>query len=121
MVTYNQQIEATSVNELQGESAHQSGKKGLLSKRVPLVTLFLFALALSVVFPYGLGIAVLAWVIALVGAVLGVGYASYILLKELLGKTATFGYAPTAAYLAGKKTKKTRKAVSSDEETKNGQ
>jgi len=114
MVTYNQQIETEGTTY-----AASGGKRGLLSGRKPLVILFLFGLALSVVFPYGLGIAVLAWVIALVGAVLGVGYASYILLKELLGKTATFGYAPTAAYLAGKKTKKARKAGSSDEETKN--
>ncbi|HWR71573.1 MAG TPA: hypothetical protein VN604_00215 [Nitrospirota bacterium] len=114
MVTYNQQIEA------EGTTFRASGsKRGLLGGRKPLVILFLFGLALSVVFPYGLGIAVLAWVIALVGAVMGVGYASYLLLKELLGKTATFGYAPTAAYLAGKKTKKTRKAGSTDEEEKN--
>jgi hypothetical protein len=114
MVTYNQQIEAEGTTFAAGGS-----KRGLLGGRKPLVILFLFGLALSVVFPYGLGIAVLAWVIALVGAVMGVGYASYLLLKELLGKTGTFGYAPTAAYLAGKKTKKTRKAGSSDEEEKN--
>jgi len=114
MVTYNQQMGAEGTT-----LAVSVRKRGLLSGPIPVFTLFLFALALSVVFPYGLGIAVLAWVIALVGAVLGVGYASYILLKELLGKTATFGYAPTAAYLAGKKTKKARKAGSSDEETKN--
>ncbi len=115
MVAYNQQMEAERTT-----FAASGGKRGLLSGRKSLVILFLFGLALSVVFPYGLGIAVLAWAIALVGALLGVGYASFILLKELLGKTATFGYAPTAAYLAGKKTKKTRKAASPDEEKKNG-
>ena len=113
MVTYNQQIgvEGTA-------SAVSVRKRGLLSGPIPIVTLFLFALALSVVFPYGLGLAIFAWGIALVGALFGVGFACYLLLKELLGRPATFGYAPTAAYLAGKKTKKTRKAEVSDEEKK---
>ena len=123
MITHSQHMETdgTTISaggKLQGEGM-QLRKKGLLSGPIPITILILFALALSVIFPYGLGIAVLAWVIALTGALFGVGFASYLLLKELLGKTGTFGYAPTAAYLAGKKMKKTRKAESSDEEKKN--
>ncbi len=113
MVTYNHQMGAEGTT-----LAVSSRKRGLLSGPIPLVTLFLFALALSVVFPYGLGVAIFAWGIALIGALVGVGFACYLLLKELLGRPATFGYAPTAAYLAGKKTKKARKAESSDEEKK---
>jgi hypothetical protein len=111
MVTYNQQMEAEGTR-----FAVDARKRGSLSGPVPLFTLFLFALALSIVFPYGLGIAIFAWVIALAGALFGVGFASYLLLKELLGKTTSFGYAPTAAYLSGKKMKKTRTTGSSDEE-----
>ncbi len=96
-------------------------KKGLLSGRIPLFALFLFALALSVAFPYGIGLVVFVWVIALVGAIAGVGMASFILLKELFGKTSTFGYAPTTAYLAGKKMKKKSKEGPSQEERKDGQ
>jgi hypothetical protein len=96
-------------------------KRGLLSGRIPLVTLFLFALALSVAFPYGIGLVVFVWIIALVGAIAGVGIASFILLKELFGRTSTFGYAPTTAYLAGKKTKKKSKEASSQEADKDSQ
>lgn len=96
MVTYNGHMEA-------GRGSETAKKRGLLSGQRPVVILFLFALASSVVFPYGVGIAVLAWIIALAGALVGVGFASYVLAKELFGRTATFGYAPTSAYLAGKK------------------
>lgn len=93
----------TAPNEIKGERPQKSG---LTAKRVSVFILILFGVALSAVFPYGIGLAVVAWVIALIGALIGVGFATYTLLKELLGKTATFGYAPTAAYMAGKKTKK---------------
>ena len=89
-----------------GEGMQRSGKRGLMSKPVPLFVLALFGVALSAAFPYGLGLAVVVWVIALAGAIFGAGFATYSLLKELLGKTATFGYAPSAAYLVGKQTKK---------------
>src|SRR3972149_11462601 len=104
MVTYNQQMGAEGTT-----LAVSVRKRGLLSGPIPVVTLFLFALALSVVFPYGLGVAVFAWGIALVGALFGVGFACYLLLKELLGRPAAFGYAPTAGYPAGQKTKEGRK------------
>lgn len=107
-------------SELQQQGGALLKKRGLLSGRIPLFALFLFALVLSVAFPYGIGLVVFVWVIALVGAIAGVGIASFILLKELFGKTSTFGYAPTTAYLAGKKTKKKVKEVPSREEDKDG-
>jgi len=94
MITYNAQIEATGVQ--------RSRKGGLLSGG----TLVIFVLALSVAMPYGIGLAVAAWVIALTGALVGAGFATYHLLKELGGRTPMFGYTPSTAYLAGKKTNK---------------
>ena len=104
MITNTQQME-TDARQIEGAET-QPRKKGLLSGQKPIVVLIFFALALSVAFPYGLGIAVLAWVIALTGALIGVGYAAFLLLKELFSKSGSFSYAPTAAYLAGKKMKK---------------
>jgi hypothetical protein len=119
MLTNSQQMatDATTLSESHKmqKDGTQPQKKGLLSGQKPIVVLIFFALALSVVFPYGLGIAVLAWVIALTGALIGVGYASYLLLKELFSKSGSFGYAPTAAYLAGKKMKKRRTSDPSDD------
>jgi hypothetical protein len=93
----------------------QPEKKGLRLGKKSAVALIIFALSLSVIFPYGLGIAVLAGIIALTGALAGVGYASYLLLKELFSKSGSFSYAPTAAYLAGKNSKKKRNTTPSDE------
>jgi hypothetical protein len=90
---------------VQMEAANGNRKQGLLSGPMPIAALTLGVLALSVVFPYGIGVAVLAWVIALAGALVGAGFATFLLLKESLGKTMIFGYSPSAAYLAGKKTK----------------
>ena len=104
MDTYTAQMEASIGNGL------QSRKRGLLSGPAPIAALTLFVVALSIVFPYGIGVAVFAWVIALAGALAGAGFATYLLLKEALGKTMIFGYSPSAAYLAGKKTKKARKS-----------
>jgi hypothetical protein len=103
MDTYSAQMEASIGNGLQ-----RNRKQGLLSGPIPMVALTLVVLALSVVFPYGIGVAVFAWVIALAGALVGAGFATYLLLKELISKTGTFGYSPAAAYLAGKKMKKAR-------------
>jgi hypothetical protein len=101
MDTYAAQMESSIGNGL-----HSNRKRGLLSGPIPIVTLALFVLALSIAFPYGIGVAVFAWMIALAGALAGAGFATYLLLKEALGKTMIFGYSPSAAYLAGKKTKK---------------
>jgi hypothetical protein len=119
MLTNSQQMatDATTLSEsrkLQKDGTEPQ-KKSLLSGQKPIVVLIFFALALSVVFPYGLGIAVLAWVIALTGALIGVGYASYLLLKELFSKSGSFSYAPTAAYLAGKNLKKKKNTISVDD------
>ncbi|MCK9419076.1 MAG: hypothetical protein M0R70_06835 [Nitrospirae bacterium] len=106
MDTYTAQMETPIGNGLHTMQLQKNRKQGLRSGPIPFATLTIFVLALSVVFPYGLGVAVIAWVIALAGALLGVGYATYVVLKESLGKTGTFGYSPAAAYLAGKRTKK---------------
>jgi hypothetical protein len=103
MTTYNAQMEDVLGNGLNGMQLHKNRKRALLSGQKPLFILSFFALALSVMFPYGLGLAVFVWGVALAGAIIGTGFATYLLLKEFLGKTATFGYAPAAAYLAGKK------------------
>jgi hypothetical protein len=81
-------------------------KRGFIAGPVPFGALVLFVLALSVIMPYGIGVAVAAWAIALAGALMGAGFATYLLLKELLGRTTVFGYSPATAYLAGKKTSK---------------
>jgi hypothetical protein len=116
MVTYSQQMGAggTGINEQQG----QGTKKGLMSGRTALFTLFVIMLALSVALPYGVGIAVFVGGIALIGALLGAGFAVVTLVQELFGKTPAFGYTPTAAYMSGKKMKKKAKEGSSDEEKK---
>ncbi len=98
MNTYTAQMEASIGNR----------KRGLLSGPLPIAALTVVVLALSIVFPYGIGVAVFAWVIALAGALLGAGFATYLLLKESLGKTMIVGYSPATAYLAGKKTKTAR-------------
>jgi hypothetical protein len=119
MLTNSQQMSTDATTPSESREMQKDGtqprKKGLLSGQKPIVVLMFFALALSVVFPYGLGIAVLAWVIALTGALIGVGYASYLLLKELFSKSGSFSYAPTAAYLAGKNLKKKRNTTPTDE------
>ena len=106
MDTYTAQMEAAIGNGLHGTQLQRSRKRGFMAGPILVATLTLFVLALSVVFPYGIGVAVAAWVIALAGALLGAGFASYLLLKELISKTGTFGYSPAAAYLAGKRTSK---------------
>jgi hypothetical protein len=106
MDTYTARMEPTIGNGLHSMQLQGNSKRGLLLGPIPVAILTLFVLALSVVFPYGIGVAVFAWVIALAGALLGAGFATYLLLKELISKTGTFGYSPAAAYLAGKKTNK---------------
>lgn len=86
-----------------------------------LIPLILLGLAMSMALPYGLGLAVFFCLLAITGALYAAGSASFKLLKEMLGRTATFGYAPTTSYMAGKKIKKTMKEESSDEEKKDSQ
>lgn len=95
------------------------GEKNVkLWAKTALFTLFLIGLALSVAFPYGIGFVVFLWIIALAGAVCGVGIICYGLLKDILSRTATFQYTPTVSYMTGKKTKKKKKEeVTRDEES----
>lgn len=120
MVTYSQEAEGTMLaahgSTMQGTGMQASRKREQRVKQLPLFVLVLFSVAIAAAFPYGVGLAVVVWVIALAGALFGAGFATYTLLKELLGKSATFGYAPTAAYLSGKNAKKKR-----EEEPKQGQ
>ncbi|MBI4685448.1 MAG: hypothetical protein HY755_09645 [Nitrospirae bacterium] len=125
MVTQSQQMQmtgegttfATSGNEPQEERMQLFRNKVLrLSGLTALSILFLFGLVLSIIFPYGIGVAVFVWIIALLGALCGAGLACFNLVKDMLGKTATFGYAPTTAYMTGKKMKKRRREESSEEE-----
>ncbi|HTZ17361.1 MAG TPA: hypothetical protein VMB78_02875 [Dissulfurispiraceae bacterium] len=83
-----------------------------------LVPLFLLGLGLSMAFPYGVGFILFISLIALMGAIYAASFASIRIFREMLGRNATFGYAPTTAYMTGKKTKKAKKAASSDEENK---
>lgn len=101
------------------ENRHDGGDRRLkLFGRTALFTLFLVGLTLSVVFPYGIGFAAFLGAIALVGAVGGVGIICYGLLKDILGRTATFGYTPNLSYMAGKKTRKKKEEASTDEKKK---
>ncbi len=134
MITHIQQLDkegmgfTTSGDGLGEETNRRDGKKGLMSGRMAFIVLGIFGFLLAVAFPYGMGLVVFAWAIALIGALCAVGIACYSLLKDLFGRTATFGYAPTTAYMSGTKTKKRnqQKALkqtktSADEEKKEKQ
>lgn len=100
-------------------TAHTQKMEGALRQGpVAAFSLILLALGLSVAFPYGVGIVIFVWLIALAGAFCGAGMACYGLVKNLFGKTATFGYSPATTYMAGKKTKKTRPQESPEEADK---
>ena|SRR3990172_9551659 len=116
MLTHTQQMETQGTPyEAQGEP---TPKRGLLSGRTAISLLILFGFILSVAFPFGIGVVLFIGILAVVGALTGAGIAFVTLFKELLGKTPAFGYAPTTAYMAGKKMKKRAKADSADEEKK---
>jgi hypothetical protein len=119
MFTHTQQMETEGTTyAVQGEPTR---KQGLLSGRTAVSLLILFGFILSVAFPFGIGVVIFVGILALVGALTGAGIVLVTLFKELLGKTPAFGYAPTTAYLAGKKMKKRAKAGSTDEEKKDVQ
>ncbi|MBF0505950.1 MAG: hypothetical protein HQL09_03850 [Nitrospirae bacterium] len=127
MITHSQQLDkegmafVTSSDGLREKSDQPAGKKGLMSGRTALIVLGIFGFVLSFAFPYGMGLLVFAWVIALTGALCAVGIACFSLLKDLFGRTAAFGYAPTTAYMAGTKTKKRTKKESAVEDKKEKQ
>lgn len=80
-----------------------------LPESLLLIPMLLLGLALSLAMPYGIGFVAFIAIIALMGALYAAGSGTYKLMKEMFGKTATFGYAPGTSYLAGKKTKKSEK------------
>ena len=100
------------------------GKKGpefvIRNKGVKaaLIVLGVIGFAMSVAFPYGLGLVAFVALIAVIGAIAAVGYACYGLVKDMFGKTAGFGYTPTTAYMTGVKTRKKRVEGHSEEEEK---
>lgn len=81
-----------------------------------LIPMILIGVALSAAFPYGVGLVIFVGLIALSGGLYYAASSCSKLFKEMLGRNATFGYAPTTAYMTGNKTKKTRKEESSEEE-----
>ena len=109
MLTNTQQM------ELRGEGTL---KNGLLSGRTAVTLLIIFGLALSIAFPYGLGLVVFVAVIVLTGALYAAGYACYLLVKDMFSKGVNFGYAPAAAYMTGKKIKTKMKTGTAAEEKK---
>ncbi|MGO9014587.1 MAG: hypothetical protein ACLQF0_06365 [Dissulfurispiraceae bacterium] len=127
MITQSQQLDdegmafVTRSDESQKETTQSGGKKGLMSGRTALIVLGIFGFVLSVAFPYGMGLVVFAGTIAMIGALCAVGIACFSLLRDLFGRTATFGYAPTTAYMSGTKTKKRKTRTTSDEEKKEKQ
>lgn len=103
---------------LEDEGILPGGTKELyfrLPESYALIPIVLIGLALSMAFPYGAGFLLFITLIALSAAFYAAGSATTRLLKEMLGKNASFGYSPTTAYMAGKKTKKRE----TDEETEN--
>jgi len=86
-----------------------------------LILPILLALGLPMIIPVRTEFVVIALVVATILAfyMAGIGFSA--LIQKILGKTATFGYEPTTAYLAGKKMKKTRKESLSEEENGRGQ
>ncbi len=127
MITQSQQLDdegmafVTKIDGLQKKTNQSGGKKGLMSGRTALIVLGIFGFVLSVAFPYGMGLVVFAGTIAMIGALCAVGIACFSLLRDLFGRTATFGYAPTTAYMSGTKTKKRKTRTTSDEEKKEKQ
>jgi small neutral amino acid transporter SnatA (MarC family) len=63
----------------------------------------LAVIAISMAFPFGLGLLAIVWAIAMAGAVIGTGIICFKIAKELIGGTASFNYSPNMAYLTGKK------------------
>jgi hypothetical protein len=74
-----------------------------------LIPLLLLGLFLSMALPYGMGVVAFIAIIILSATLYTAGLASMRLFKEMLGKTATFDYTPTTAYMTGKKVKKVNK------------
>jgi len=82
-----------------------------------LIPILLLGLFLSMALPYGMGVLAFIVLIILSATLYTAGLASLRLFKEMLGKSATFDYTPTTAYMTGKKSKKKNKDDEADEKT----
>ncbi len=83
-----------------------SGSTRKTGLTVLVATLFIVGVALSVALPYGVGTMVFLFMLAFCGAVYAVGVACFGLLRELMGRSVSFGYLPGEAYMTGKKSRK---------------
>jgi hypothetical protein len=85
-----------------------------------LILPILLTLGLPMVIPFRTEFMIIALVVATILALYVAESVFSVLVKKILGKTATFGYAPTTSYLAGKKTKKIRKENFLGDENRSG-
>jgi hypothetical protein len=85
-----------------------------------LILPILLTLGLPMVIPFRIEFMIIALVVATILALYVAESVCSVLIKKILGKTATFGYAPTTSYLAGKKTKKIRKENFLGDENRSG-
>jgi hypothetical protein len=83
-----------------------------------LVPILLLGLGLSMALPYGAGFLLFFVLLAVGGACYVAGSSCVRIMKEMLGRNAVFGYAPTTAYMTGAKTKKKKADGSLTEEKK---
>jgi len=73
-----------------------------------LVLLPAIAIAIPMVLPLQTGYMVAIFSVALALSLCVAGYACWMLIGKILGRSATFGYRPTTSYLAGNKRKNKR-------------
>jgi hypothetical protein len=125
MVTQSEKLEGEGAAFVTPRSEASQGEMNPVKGGIPgawgkaaLFTLFLLMLGLSMAFPYGLGLVAFIVIIALAGALCGAGLMCFNLVKDMLGRTTTFGYSPTTAYLTGRKMKRNKKEESAVEEKK---
>ena len=85
-----------------------------------LILPILLTLGLPMVIPFRTEFMIIALVVATILALYAAESVCSVLIKKILGKTATFGYAPTTSYMAGKKTKKIRKENFLGDENRSG-
>ncbi len=82
------------------------GPKGI--KGLGVAAIAVVAVVLSMAFPYGIGLVLIVWTAAIIGAVVGTGVVCFKLAREVLSGSLSFNYSPTMAYLTGKKGGKQR-------------
>ncbi len=104
---------------VQNRKVEKKGPEFVIRSRgvkAALIILAVIGFAMSVAFPYGLGLVAFVAFIAVIGALAAVGYACYGLVRDMLGRTASFGYNPATAYMTGAKTRKKRTEADPGEE-----